>query len=134
MRHKHSMTRSLANILLDLNFHADFHLQKDLDLTKNQYANFQKLKYWGLVKQVKDKAGYWIVTQHGIAFANNVVKVPKNIFTFNNQVVRSEGPMVCIDELTDLWKNRESYISEMEPAFDRDSSQFQYRFNHEILN
>jgi hypothetical protein len=35
----------------------EFHLQRDLELSHSEYANFQKLRYWGLVAQVPEKRG-----------------------------------------------------------------------------
>lgn len=48
----------------DFQTNKHFNLQKDLDLTKNQYNNFQKLQYFWLIRPVKkwlrSMTSFWI--------------------------------------------------------------------------
>lgn len=61
-----------------------------------------KLAYWGLVEEEKTKrpdggrAGWWRVTPAGVGFVGGGVKVPKYVFVYNSNVIRSEGPLVDI--------------------------------------
>ena len=43
------------------------HLES-LPLTTSQRSNFQKLKYWGLVRQSSERSGVWMLTNKGISF------------------------------------------------------------------
>jgi predicted transcriptional regulator len=61
-------------------------VQKDLSLTKNDYNNFQKLRYHGLVAKVKAKAGYWLITKRGGQFLRNEIAIPAGVKTFRNHV------------------------------------------------
>ena len=71
------------------------HLIKDLDgrntLTKNEYNNFQKLRFHGLVvKYKKDHThlgGYWLLSKRGSQFLRNEITIPKRVLTFRNKVV-----------------------------------------------
>ena len=64
------------------------HLQKDVHLTKNQYNNFQKLRYHGLVAHAKDKitkeyiTGYWLLTRRGNLFIKNKIELSKEVLIF----------------------------------------------------
>ncbi|MFA5261723.1 MAG: hypothetical protein WC450_10900 [Candidatus Omnitrophota bacterium] len=62
MIHQHVFSGALADILLIIARRygpgEPFHLQKDFfDFTKNQYNNFQKLQYWGLVRKAYNLDG-----------------------------------------------------------------------------
>jgi hypothetical protein len=94
MKHRHCLSESLAKLLISISGQIEpgqkFHLQNDLHLTKNQYNNFQKLRYWGLTAKCfelgKRKGGYWILTP----LVRSVLaggSLPKNVTTFNNAVV-----------------------------------------------
>lgn len=69
----------------------DIDLQKEIELTKNEYNNFQKLRYFGLVHHVKDqdgnrKAGRWLVTRNGWAFLRGDLQIPEYVRTFRNKI------------------------------------------------
>jgi len=68
------------------------HLQRDLELDKNAYNNFQKLRYFGLVAKVKDMSGYWLITRRGAQFVHGKTRVNKQVRIFDNHIVeRSLG-------------------------------------------
>lgn len=121
MRHKQSLSKSLVAILVKSyeSFGSkSFHLQKDLSLTKNQYANFQKLKYWVLVTRDEAHAGHWRITFEGIKFLEGTAKVSRFVWTFNNRVVDCDGPMVYYRDVTgsnSFYKKREEYASDAQP-------------------
>lgn len=117
-RYKHSISRMLSNILLTVrNFHVPFHLQKDAKLTKNQYNNFQKLHYWGLVSNDCEESGYWFITYHGRRFLNGEISIPKWVQTFNNSVVDESDELIHISkciELSNSYKQKPEYIEDRE--------------------
>ena len=59
-------------------------LQKDLNLTKNQYNNFQKLQYFGLVERYKKG---WEIRQKGIDFIEGKIAISDKAMTFGGEVV-----------------------------------------------
>lgn len=93
---------------------------KALGLTRTQWDNFQKLRYFGLVEQVavsgKRQAGVWKITQLGLAFLAGKVVVPKFAWTFRGDVVRTEGPYITITEVKGGFQPRSVWAAEAEPA------------------
>jgi len=65
-------------------------LQDDLNLTKNQYNNFQKLQYFGLVKRIPNG---WLPTSIGIGFIEGDCRVYNRVITFDDKVL-GPGDMV----------------------------------------
>lgn len=96
-------------------------LQKDLDLSKNQYNNFQKLQYFCLVKRTENG---WTPEQKGIDFIYGKSPCFNIVMTFGKSVLspdhefwqeRQSRPREVysyeIDER--LYKKREEYQNEM---------------------
>lgn len=70
----------------------DIHLQREADLTKNEYNNFQKLRYHGLVHKVRNgekgyHSGRWLITRLGGQFLRCEVGVCRDVYVLDNQVV-----------------------------------------------
>lgn len=98
-------------------------INKDLDLDHNQIANFQKLKYFGIVQNIDSKA-QWIPTQKGLNFyyGNEPVIMPQA--HLNNEALPDHHPAwqthngerkkVFITEIVDTWpyKQKEEYRAE----------------------
>ncbi len=106
MKNKHGFSKALAQILLkvarDWKEGAGFHLQKDLALTVNQNANFQKLQYWRLVEKHyengKRRGGYWHLT-HNAQYVLDGHAIHKTVTTFNNRVVDRSTETVALKQV-----------------------------------
>jgi hypothetical protein len=123
MKHKHPFTKSLAGMVYStaqkFGPGSKFHLQKDLSLTKNQYNNFQKLRYWELVRKVYvngvRQGGYWEFTDK-VRDLLNGGKVSRMVETFNNKVIgMSEDKTGLYDaigyyDLPEVWAERAESI------------------------
>jgi len=75
------------------------HLQTDMELSKNEYNNFQKLRYWGLVHHAKKnnvKSGCWLVTRNGGSFLRGEMAMSKKIKTFRNEIEEKSDEVVWI--------------------------------------
>ncbi len=59
-------------------------LQKDLNLTKNQYNNFQKLQYFGLVDHTFSG---WLIKDKGCKFIEGQLAISDKAMTFGGEVV-----------------------------------------------
>lgn len=118
MKHRQSLTPKMIETFLRVStFPFDFHLQKDLNLTKNEYNNFQKLHYWKIVQQ-GEKAGYWRITALGHQFLAGE-KLPKVVWTFNNKVVAQGIDLFTLEQLKQGKKNflkKPYYVEHMQPA------------------
>lgn len=62
-------------------------LQKDLELTKNQYNNFQKLRYFNLVEHTEKG---WVPTYNGIGFIKGKCVVYNKVATFGNKILSND--------------------------------------------
>lgn len=77
------------------------HLQTETNLTKNEYNNFQKLRYWGLVHHAdknNSKSGKWLLTKLGGQFLRNEVGVAKKIKTLRNKKTAEWNELVYISD------------------------------------
>lgn len=88
-----------------------------LGFTHSQAANFQKLRYWGLVAMVYDEkgdrlAGVWQITPAGILFLGEVTKQHRSVWTYRSNVVRFEGPLVDMRDVDPEYRQREDYAAE----------------------
>lgn len=97
----------------------EFHLQKNLNLSKNEYNNFQKLRFHGLVAKVKDRSGYWLITKRGGHFLRGEMEIPVGVLTFRNKVVDHTEKM-C--KIADFKQKFPSFQSEF--AFEYKTSLF----------
>ena len=99
MKNRHSFHRTLGHTLLKVadkfGSNQPFHLQRDIDLTRNEYNNFQKLRYWGLAEKKYAlgirQSGYWILTPLVYKFIRGEAKIPRSVTTFNNKVLEESN-------------------------------------------
>ena len=115
VEYKHSFSKALATGLWRL-YQAGGQVNiKDLGLTRNQWDNFQKLRYWGLVAQsYRDGGtrmnGHWQITAAGTAFIEQGTGIQKSVWTYRGDTVRFEGSTVFFKDTHDLeYEQRESY-------------------------
>lgn len=118
---KHRLTPGLVRLLLKfvkgirrkgIN---DVHIQKELELTRSEDANFQKLRYFGLVAKVKDDTGrhiggHWLITKRGGAFLKDQEAVSVWVKTWRNHIEERSEEKVT---LSNFW----SRIREIDPQW-----------------
>ncbi len=98
----HDLSPGLVSVLIKAvmfvrkNNKNSFHLSKDLNLTKVEYNNAQKLRFHGLITKVKDQNGYWLITNRGGSFLRDEMAVPKSVQTFRNKVIGHSDELVSI--------------------------------------
>lgn len=131
MEHRHTMSYPMAAALRHLygyclshDLEAGANL-KVLGLTRNQWDNFQKLRYWGLVERIFDAgtgrrlSGYWRVTELGKNFLGSRCGIPRTVWTYRGEFVRAENnaenSFVFFDDITDGYKLRSGYAQESQP-------------------
>jgi hypothetical protein len=62
------------------------------------------LRWWGLVERqgsedlTKKHSGLWRATQNGILFAQNSIKVPKKVYTYNAEVEGFSDELITIND------------------------------------
>lgn len=106
--HTHNLTSGLVRILVKIiekvkeTNKNKVHLQRDLNLTHNEFANLQKLRYFGLIAKFTThglhEPGYWCVTRNGGAFLRNELMVTKKVQTQDNHIVGKSFEKVKISD------------------------------------
>jgi len=79
----------------------EIHLQEDMTMSNNEYNNFQKLRYWGLVHHADKenlKSGKWLVTRLGGQFIRGEIEIPKKVQTFRNRITDKSEETVKITD------------------------------------
>ncbi len=127
---KHTLTPGLVDVLVlfigAIKAKGDnkIHLQTDITLDKNQYNNFQKLRYFGLVAKVKNDegvhlAGYWLITRLGGEFLRREKAIPRWIKTFRNTIEEKSEELIFINDIY----NRDFPLIWFQKNFEFDISQ-----------
>ena len=97
-----------------------------MNLTRNQWDNFQKLKYWNLVEQIekdgKKKQGIWQITQDGRLFIEGKIKIRKKVWTYRGVVKEYDGEELMITDIVGrYYRKREDYADEAIPQITLDN-------------
>lgn len=120
MEHRHSISIAM---IVGLEMISKFELNvniKELGLTRNQWDNFQKLRYWGLVRKFYDSdgnrlGGHWTCTAKGRDFLAGKIKIPRVVWTYRGEFVRAEEEAAYVFEIDQGYKIREEYADESRP-------------------
>lgn len=109
MEYRHHLNKQMADALLKLLpfEHADL---KQIRLERNQWQNFQKIQYWGLVEKYFEggerQGGCWSVTDKGKRFLKGEISVPCNVWTYRNRTIKEDDKKVNIEDLIPDFKWR----------------------------
>lgn len=105
MKHKHTLSPGMVNAFMKFAAYIrDFatdntaHPQKDVKLTYNEYANFQKLRYFNLAHFDKKRPGNWLITKNGGFFLRGQRPRPFAVVTYHNRIVERSTKMVWIKD------------------------------------
>lgn len=120
VEYKHVLNKGLVSALFELaKFNHPVSLS-ELDITRNQWTNFQKLRYWGLVgKELHadgSGTGHWFVTSSGRAFIDNQFPMPKEAWTYRGETIRLEGSTIYFSDIYDPhYRERLDYARDAKP-------------------
>lgn len=125
MEYKHSINVGLIAGLVRLHRHGKPVNLKHLNLTRNQWDNFQKLRYWDLVTPTADpdgskKGGTWRLTMKGASFVMGKIAVPRSVWTYRGRKLRYEGSFVKIHDIDEGYKYRPDYAAEAQQKGERE--------------
>jgi len=70
-------------------------------LTKDEWTNFTKLRYFGLVAHADEKnrrSGYWLLTLNGGRFLRGEIVVPAQVKTFRDKIVARSSKTIALLE------------------------------------
>ena len=121
VEYKHNFNAALANSLHKIYvFNKPLPLS-ELSLSRNQWTNFQKLRYWGLVNKVTDDEGkrincLWQVTKRGVDFIEGRLNITKYVWTYRGDTTRFEGSEIRFKDIHEKhYKQRPEYAQEAQP-------------------
>jgi hypothetical protein len=121
VEYKHSFSKALATGLWRLHIANGIVNIKDLGLTRNQWDNFQKLRYWGLVAQsYRDDGtrlnGQWHITKEGADFVEKGTAIKKSVWTYRGKTVRFDGDTCFFRDAHDVtYETRNTYAANAVP-------------------
>jgi hypothetical protein len=121
VEYKHSFNQSLASSLYKLYIQHEAANISKIGLTAVQWTNFQKLKYWGLVRKAEREdhtkiGGVWELTQTGIDFVEKGTSIQKNVWSYRGRTVRQEGDSVFFTDLHEAYmRKRPDYSGDAKP-------------------
>ncbi len=124
VEYRHSLSIPLVTGLGRLYRHAGGQAVNliELELTRNQWDNFQKLRYWGLVKKARNEdggrmAGWWQLTEKGRMFLTGELRVPPAVWTYRGEMVRwSSEPQISAKDVVGFYLKREDYAASAIPV------------------
>lgn len=109
---KHTITPGLCGILCKVGEAVylkgvnKIHMQKDLSLSNTEFANYSKLRLFGLLAHYRENGeiqrGYWLLTHNGALFLRNKLAINKTVHSLNNELVERSIEEVRI---SDIWKD-----------------------------
>lgn len=97
------------------------HLQRDLELDKNEYNNFQKLRYFALIAKDRKLRGHWLVTRRGAEFIHGKARVHQKVLIFRNHIKERSTETVGIFDVLkcdQYWPSKEDFITPVMPPID----------------
>lgn len=106
VEYKHKLNKTLCNGLWKLLQFGGSGKLKELGLTNNEFANFQKLRYFGLV--AKDNFNNWYLTDRGDKFLMIKETAPSYVITRNKEVIE-QGNQIWITKVKDYFQSREDW-------------------------
>lgn len=117
VEYKHILNKGLVSALYELQRHKEPVPLTALAISRNQWTNFQKLRYWGLAeKEVRENGtgtGQWFITSIGSSFIRGDLAVPMNAWTFRGETVRLDGNDVMFrDVFRNDYRRRKNYADD----------------------
>ncbi len=110
----HNITPGLVNALRKFSravglagkneIHLIHDMKGDVELTRHEWNNFTKLRFFALVAKVRlpdgtHKSGYWLLTRRGSQFLKNLEAIPKKVQTSNNKVIGHSEEKVMVRDI-----------------------------------
>ena len=99
VEYKHSINKTLVSCLARLNALGGHARLDQMRLDNTQFANFQKLRYFGLA--IPNENNEWQITDRGVWFLQGRTQISRYVITKNAQTIRESPEVVYINEIKD---------------------------------
>lgn len=114
--YRHSLNVALVRGLIKLHEAGGGPINlRHLDLTRNQWDNFQKLRYFGLVAQVfedgKRRRGVWEITELGRDFLRGAATVRRISLTYKGETIGADGEEIHPSDVIEGYVHRERWAA-----------------------
>jgi len=130
VEYKHSLNQALVKGLSRLAECGGTAKLHALNISRVEWVNFQKLRYWDLVVKAngedKQKGGVWRITEKGYIFLRGQVRIQKGMITYRGTPIRPFGDYVFVHEVLDGYKFKEDYAREALPYEQNDGPNIIY--------
>lgn len=86
----------------------------ELGLTTTEFANFQKLAYFGLAVSLQINAtrtGRWNLTERGLLFLGNKFELPHHVYTRAGKVVERSDSKLFVKDVDENWHWKIDYAN-----------------------
>lgn len=100
VEYKHTMNKTLVSGLARLNALGGRARLDKMDLDNTQFANFQKLRYFGLAIPTNEH-NEWQITNNGILFLRGKIQISRFVITKNAIPIRKSDELIFITEVKD---------------------------------
>ncbi len=108
VEYKHSINKTLVSCLSRLNAMGGRARLDKMQLDNTQFANFQKLRYFGLAIPT-NKNNEWQITNHGVWFLQGRIQISRFVLTRNATVIRESSELVFINDVKDCVQYKTSW-------------------------
>lgn len=92
--YKHKLNKVLISALFKLREHGGKGKANSLGLTHSEFANIQKLRYFGVVEK---EGCVYILNELGRMFLDNRAKIPSAVFTRNGNLIETSDMVYAKD-------------------------------------
>ena len=96
--YKHSINKTLVSCLHRLNAVGGRARLDTMGLNNTQFANFQKLRYFGFAVPTQTN-NEWQITEQGVWFLQGRIQVHQFVITKNANVIRESSQLVYINQI-----------------------------------
>ncbi len=100
VEYKHTMNKTLVSCLSRLNAMGGRARLDKMNLDNTQFANFQKLRYFGLAIPTNEH-NEWQITNNGVWFLQGKIQIYRFVITKNAKTIRQSDELVYITEVKD---------------------------------
>lgn len=111
VEYKHSINKTLVSCLHRLNALGGRARLDKMQLDNTQFANFQKLRYFGLAIPTNEN-NEWQITDQGVWFLQGRIQVSRFVVTKNAAVIRKSTELVFIGEIKDCVQYKSEWQSQ----------------------
>jgi hypothetical protein len=114
--YRHAFNKGLASGLFELHISGGGPISlRNLKLTRTQWTNFQKLRYWDLVEKT-GVDGEWKITTKGNEFITSGTSIQKWVWTYRGQTDKFEGDTCFFNDIHEpKFDKKEDYVRNSKP-------------------